>query len=80
MDTLIGALAYWSNWLNDQFWAILAIGVAVTTICFAYLVIREERVSVTLQLVPSKISCLVCGVRNESDAVYCKKCGKRIAR
>ena len=80
MDTLIGALVYWSNWLNDQFWAILAIGVAVTTICFAYLVIREERVSVTLQLVPSKISCLVCGVRNESDAVYCKKCGKRMAR
>jgi hypothetical protein len=79
LDTLIGAFTAWSNWIDNQFWAILAIGVAVSTICFAYLVIREERVSVTLQLVPGKIPCLVCEAQNESDAVYCKKCGKKIA-
>jgi len=75
----IGAFPYWSNWLNDQFWAILAISVAVTTICFAYLALREEGVSATLQLVLSKIPCLVCGAENETDAVYCKKCGKKIS-
>jgi len=76
---LIGALAHWSNWLNDQFWTIVAISVAVTTICFVYLVIREERVSATLHLVQGRIPCLVCGAQNESDAVYCRKCGRKIA-
>ncbi len=57
---------------------ILGASIVVMVATFAFLFEKEGHVLPTLLPVQIKMACSDCGTENASDAVYCKRCGKRL--